>query len=80
MNVKRNVGEGKEKRSLEESILEELERTGFPTEIVAARTIERCGWSTILNPLYIDPREKVSREFDIRAYKFWDSAVNASHF
>ncbi len=60
-----------EKKSLEESILEELQKTGYPTEIFCASVMEQRGWGVIHNPSYWDEEESQSREFDIRAYKQW---------
>lgn len=55
--------------ALEDKILEELVRTGYPTEIVTASVMQARSWSVFHNPSYLDDREGVSREFDIRAYR-----------
>lgn len=62
---------GDMKRSLEEKIVEELQKTGFPTEIVSATVLEQHGWTVIHNPPYLDPNEKINREHDIYAYHTW---------
>ncbi len=58
-----------DKKTLEESILAELEKTGYPTEILTAALLEQHGWGTIHNPSYLDDTENISREFDVRAYQ-----------
>jgi hypothetical protein len=55
--------------ALEDEILEELVRTGYPTEIVSASVMQARGWAVFHNPSYLDDREGKSREFDIRAYR-----------
>lgn len=57
------------KKTLEQSVLEELERTGYPTEIVSASIMQQRDWAVIHNPSYLDDSEGQSREFDIRAYR-----------
>lgn len=57
------------KKSLEQNVLEELERTGYPTEIVSASIMQQRNWAVIHNPSYLDDSESQSREFDIRAYR-----------
>jgi len=54
---------------LENRIVKELEKTGFPTEIVAASLMLARGWGVAHNPSYLDDLEHRSREFDIRAYR-----------
>jgi hypothetical protein len=58
-------------KSLEQKIIEELEKTGFPTEIVTADLLRQHGYGVLHNPSYLDDIQKISREFDIRAYKSW---------
>ena len=60
-----------DKDSMQTKILQELRKTGFPTEIICASVMQKCGWGVLHNPSYWDDSEKVSREFDIRAYKKW---------
>jgi hypothetical protein len=55
--------------SQEDKIIEELVKTGFPTEIVSASVMQERGWYVLLNPSYFDVDEGKSREFDIRAFK-----------
>lgn len=56
-----------EEESREHKIINELRKTGYPTEIVAATTLERLGWQVTHNPSYLDDTEGVSREFDLWA-------------
>jgi hypothetical protein len=65
-----------QQRSLEEKIIEELERTGYPTEIVAASLMQRRGWYVGHNPSYLDDADQRSREYDIYAYRAWDASVD----
>ncbi len=60
-----------ENDSVQSKILQELKKTGFPTEVICADIMQKCGWGVLHNPSYWDDSEKVSREFDIRAYKNW---------
>lgn len=54
---------------LADRVLKELERTGYPTEIMAASFLEQQQWGVIHNPTYLDESEQISREYDVRAYK-----------
>ena len=56
---------------LENKILEELRKTGYPTEIVTASIMQNRGWGVLHNPSYLDDIELRSREFDVRAYRQW---------
>ena len=58
-----------EEKSLEQKILDELNKTGYPTEIVSASIMQRRAWGVIHNPSYFDDSEGRSREFDIRAFR-----------
>lgn len=62
---------GETERPLEERIVEELQKTGFPTEIVSANILEQRGWTVTHNPSYLDPNEETSREHDIYAHRSW---------
>lgn len=62
-----------EDKSLEQAITEDLQRTGYPTEIVCASKMQDRQWSVTHNPSYWDSEENQSREYDIRAYKSWTS-------
>ena len=55
--------------SQEDNIIEELVKTGFPTEIVSASIMQGRGWFVLHNPSYFDSDASKSREFDIRAYR-----------
>src|SRR5260370_11586913 len=55
--------------SLEDKILEDVHKTGSPTEIIAASLMRSRGWYVLHNPSYLDDSEGRSREFDIRAYR-----------
>jgi hypothetical protein len=57
--------------NLETKILNELIKTGFPTEVVCAGILQKKGWRVTHNPSYIDDIEGISREYDIRSYKNW---------
>lgn len=58
-------------KSQEQAIIEELQKTGYPTEIVSASIMQRRAWGILHNPSYLDASEGHSREFDIRAYREW---------
>lgn len=60
-----------EEKSKEQKIIEELQKTGFPTEIVAADVLSQNGYGVLHNPSYLDDVQKSSREFDLRAYRAW---------
>lgn len=68
--------------SLETKILEELRKTGFPTEIISARVMEMYGWAVLHSLSYLDEAEGRSREFDIRAFQKWPvhHGGDAGHF
>src|SRR5947208_2381896 len=55
-------------KTLEQSMIDELQKTGYPTEIVSASIMQQRKWAVIHNPSYLDDNEDRSREFDIRAY------------
>lgn len=63
-----------EQRSLEDKIVEELDRTGYPTEVVAASVMQQRGWYVRHNPSYLDDTEQRSREYDLYAYRTWDAS------
>lgn len=64
--------------SQQDKIIEELVKTGFPTEIVSASIMQGRGWFVLHNPSYFDVDESKSREFDIRAYRhLWKDAQSA---
>lgn len=69
-----------DKSSLEEAIIADLEKTGYPTEIIAAAIMERRNWMIAHNPSYVDDSEGQSREFDIRAYRKKDLMINGKDF
>jgi hypothetical protein len=56
-------------RSLEQKIREDIEKTGYPTEIVSASIMQGRGWEVTHNPSYWDEDERKSREFDILAFR-----------
>ncbi len=64
----------------EQTILEELQKTGYPTEIVSASVMQQRGWTVIHNPSYLDDSEGRSREFDIRAYRQWRLDASGKKF
>lgn len=67
-------------KTLEEKILEDLEKTGYPTEIVSAAVMQSRGWFVLHNPSYLDDTEERSREFDIRAYRtIWKEMGDANY-
>lgn len=53
---------------LEPKIIKDIQKTGFPTEIVSASIMRHRGWKVINNTSYWDENEGKSREFDILAY------------
>lgn len=60
-----------DQRSLEERILDEIRKTGYPTEIISATLMQQRGWGVLHNLSYLDDVEGRSREFDVRAYRSW---------
>ena len=66
--------------SLQRNILRELQKTGYPTEIVSASIMQQRGWTVIHNPSYRDDREGIGREFDIRAYRSWSFDTAGGEF
>jgi hypothetical protein len=67
-------------KPLKQKIIDEIEKTGFPTEIRCASILEQKGWGILHNPSYIDDIENISREFDIRAYKKWSYSVASDQY
>jgi hypothetical protein len=55
--------------SLEKKILEDMEKTGYPTEIMSASIMQGRGWEVTHKPSYWDEDERKSREFDIIAFR-----------
>jgi hypothetical protein len=56
-------------QNLEEKIQEDLQKTGYPTEIVSASIMQQRGWHVLHNPSYLDDTEYKNREFDIWAVR-----------
>jgi hypothetical protein len=69
-----------ENQSLQSSILQEIKKTGFPTEVVCAGIMQKCGWGVSHSQSYWDEAEKTSREYDLRAYKDWKYTVPAGNY
>ncbi len=67
-------------KSLEQTLLEDIQKTGYPTEIVSASVMQQRGWGIIHNPSYLDDREGRSREFDIRAFRSWSFQTAGRRF
>ena len=65
---------------LEKRIVDELQKTGYPTEIVSASIMQQRMWGVLHNPSYLDDMEGSSREFDIRAYHKWSFTTSGSDF
>lgn len=55
--------------SLEERIAKDVEKTGFPTEILATGLLQTAGWTTLDHAYYIDKDENKGREIDIFAIR-----------
>lgn len=53
-------------------ILDELRKTGYPTEIIASSVLRNRGWAVVHNPTYMDDVENRSREFDVQAGRILD--------
>jgi len=60
-----------DKKTIEETIIEDIQKTGYPTEITAASIMQANGWSVVHNPSFWDQEEQKSREIDIQAYRQW---------
>jgi hypothetical protein len=69
-----------ENKNLQANILQELKKTGFPTEVVSAEIMQNLGWGVLHSPSYWDESEKISREFDLRAYKNWKYTTPGGDF
>jgi hypothetical protein len=61
---------------LEKDILHELEKTGYPTEVVSSSILQQHGWGVTHNPSYRDDLEGGNREYDIRVYKSWKYSIS----
>lgn len=61
------------KRTFEEKIILDLQKTGYPTEITTASFLQERDWYVIHKPSFWDNEEQKSREFDIRGYREWKS-------
>jgi len=57
-----------EKKSLEEKILERIEKTGFPLELRVTKFFQDEGYYFANNLYYIDQDENKGREVDMRAF------------
>jgi len=60
-----------DKKTIEETIIEDIQKTGYPTEITAASIMQANGWSVVHTPSFWDQEEQKSREIDIQAYRQW---------
>jgi len=56
--------------SLEEKILKELEKTGYPTEIVCASVMQSRGWAVVHSPSYLDDLENKAEHEVIATFAF----------
>lgn len=56
-----------ERKSIKQRILEDLEKTGFPTELRAGQIFAEAGRELLYNVYYIDEDENKGREIDIIA-------------
>jgi hypothetical protein len=63
-----------DEKPLEEKIKEDVQLTGFPTEIVSASRMLQRAWHVGHNPSFLDEDENKNREFDIWATKDKDVA------
>lgn len=60
---------GHDYNALIEKIRKDVDKTGYPTEILTASLLDQTGWKTVLSPSYKDGVSGISREFDVRAYR-----------
>lgn len=70
----------KENDNLQSNILQEVKKTGFPTEVICAEIMQKQGWGVLHSPSYWDETEKISREFDLRAFKQWKYTTKGGEF
>lgn len=70
----------KENDNLQSNILQELNKTGFPTEVICADVMQKNGWGVLHSPSYWDETEKISREFDLRAFRNWKYTTEGGEF
>lgn len=70
-NATNHIDQLQHKEPIETNIINNLQKTGFPTEIVAGSIMASWGYGVIHSPAYRDHVENKSREFDLRAFKTW---------
>lgn len=52
---------------LKRQIIEDLEKTGFPLEVLTSSELDKRGWMVYPSCLYKDPETSISRELDVHA-------------
>lgn len=62
--------------NLRKKIIEDLEKVGFPTEVVVTSTLEKAGWIVYPGALFEDNQENKTREIDTHAVKVNDSLAD----
>lgn len=62
-------------KSLEDRIVDDIKKTGYPTEIQSASKMINDGWTVFHNPSFLDKDEGTCREFDIEAIKTFKAKV-----
>ncbi len=63
-----------------QNIIDELKKTGYPTEIVSASVMQEARWSIMHSPSYLDQNKGISREFDIIGYDGWSFGEGKQKF
>lgn len=58
----------------------EILRTGYPTQVRLADSLQRESWGIVHSPAYLDDVEGISREYDLRAYRQWTVAGTSPPF
>ncbi len=56
------------KKTLEQKVIEDLQRTGFASEMHAIKTFMSKDWNVVGSPSYFDLDENKTREFDLVAH------------
>lgn len=66
--------------SLKKKIIEDIQKTGFPSELKVAAILKKNGWRIEQNGTYLDYETNQSREIDIKAYKLFREKKSNFYF
>ena len=65
---------------LEEKILKEITKTGFPLELRVSESLNNMGYYVANNLYYVDLDEDKGREIDLRALKNYDFKIESKQY